>query len=672
MKTLTQSDAKAFLRRRKHKEEKDVIGLPRQRTASSYPATDKSRAIVDKANVCWSALSSLRSQMKRSGRYYKGDQWSDMVEVRDRYGNVKTYTEEQYISMQGKTPLKQNLIRPQVRNVVGLSRLSERRSVIFSHNPEGQLAADMLTVALESVHTMNNRSERDARLMEEFLTSGAAIYYTGYAYDEERQMPMPYYEAVDRYRFFQTVGVSDVCGRDVDFIGDFIDIPLIKLKAAYAKSKAQEDALEEIYSIQKDSRYLGSYETTPFTASNATMSSPATMAIGDKCRVIRVCQQEGKWQMMVHDYNNADWQVMDYTKENVTKVENEIANRQAIAKSLGVDYEDGANRLLITYEKKYVLTWVYYHLSPYGHILLRCESPFEHKSHCYVTKLYPMFEGQVYGMVYDLIDMQKMINRMIILHDFSISASAKGLLLIPEEAIPDDMNLEDFAESWTKFGGVVKYRAKDGVRPPEQIVSRQLNIGQFDMIQLQMKMMSDVSGVHDALQGKTAGANTPAALYRQEREAAQTNILDYLESFADMLAKRDFKMIQIIKQFYTEPRYIQVAGKRYAEAAKHYDPSLVKRFDYYNQLEVSMSRSYLDGLLLQLLQNQLITLDMYLEETDAPFSKNLLEKVRAMQQQVGSGQMPSQQQIAELQSAAPAPSSQETINAMQHTFNMAI
>lgn len=672
MKTITKSDAKALYRRRKHKEQKDVIGLPKQRTSSSFPITDASRDIVDKADVCWSALSSFRSQMKRSSRFYKGEQWSDMVEVRDRYGNKMTFTEEEYIIKQGKTPLKQNLIRPQVRNVIGQSRLSERRSIVFSHNPDAQLAADMITVALESVHTMNNRTERDARQMEGFLVSGAAIYNTGYAFDEERQMPIPYYEAVDRYRFFQTVGVSDICGRDVDFIGDFIDIPLMRLKAAYATTSAQADALEEIYAIGRDDKYIGSYETTPLTDSNATLSSPATMAIGDKCRVIRVCQQEGKWNLVVHDYNNADWQVMDYTKDNMEKVEREIANRRAIARELGVDYEDGTNRLLIHYEKKYTLTWVYYHLSPYGHILMRRECPFEHKSHCYVSKFYPLFEGQAYGMVYDLIDMQKMINRMIILHDFSISASAKGLLMIPEEAIPDDMNLEDFAESWTKFGGVVKYRAKDGVRPPEQIVSRQLNVGQFDMIQLQMKMMSDVSGVHDALQGKAAGANTPASLYRQEREAAQTNILDYLESFADFLAKRDFKMIQIIKQFYTEPRYIQVAGQKYAEEAKFYDPSLVKKFDYYNQLEVPMSRSYLDGLLLQLLMNNLISLDMYLEETDAPFSKQLLGKVRAMQQQVSAGQMPSQQQIADMQSEAPAPSSQENIKAMQQMFNMGI
>jgi hypothetical protein len=44
---------------------------------------------------------------------------------------------------------------------------------------------------------------------------------------------------------------------------------------------------------------------------------------------------------------------------------------------------------------------------------------------------------------------------------------------------------------------------------------------------------------------------------------------------------------------------------------------------------------------------------MYLEESSAPFSNSLLQKVRAAQQQVAAGQMPSQQQIADMASEVP-------------------
>jgi hypothetical protein len=44
---------------------------------------------------------------------------------------------------------------------------------------------------------------------------------------------------------------------------------------------------------------------------------------------------------------------------------------------------------------------------------------------------------------------------------------------------------------------------------------------------------------------------------------------------------------------------------------------------------------------------------MYLEESSAPFSDSLLQKVRAMQGQVANGQMPSQEQMAQLQQGMP-------------------
>jgi hypothetical protein len=54
-----------------------------------------------------------------------------------------------------------------------------------------------------------------------------------------------------------------------------------------------------------------------------------------------------------------------------------------------------------------------------------------------------------------------------------------------------------------------------------------------------------------------------------------------------------------------------------------------------------------------LLQQKLITLEMYLEESTAPFSDSLLQKVRAAQEQVAAGQMPSQEQLASMAEGVP-------------------
>ena len=673
MKTLSTEDILKISKKKKRaiKTKKDIVGFDVTGGAESFPITDDSRDILETVNTTWAAGAAFRKQTERSDRYYKGDQWKDKVVIRHRDGTQEVLTEEEYIERQGRPALKLNLIRPLIVNVIGQLRQNAYKSTIFARTADGQEAADMLTAALEGVHTMNNKNERDARVFEGFLVSGAAIYNTGYKFDDERKMPFPYYKAVDPSRYFQTVNASDVCGDDVDFCGDFFDTSLLDIKSMYARTRAQEKELENIYGNYNGRRDVVGNQ--PFVDSNAENLSPSISLGSGECRVIRVCRKEGHWDLAVHDQSDASWETYNLkTHPNIkAQIDAEIARRKKIANELGVDYEDGSNRLLIEYEEKFVTSWVYYHLSPFGHVLWMQDSPYDHNSHSYVTKFHTLFRGQVYGMVYDLIDPQKSANRNFIMHDFITGAAAKGVLLVPEEAIPDDMDLEDIADEWSRYNGVIKYRAKDGVKQPEQVVARNFNVGQFDMMNMQMRIMHDISGVHDAAQGKSLGTGTPSSLYQQAVQNSHVNVLDYMESFAWFLSQRDYKMVQIIKQFYTDTTPLPVAGK--SGQTMYYNPALVRAFDYFNEIskgnDTPVARMYLDTMLFQLLQQRLITLEMYLEESKAPFSDSLLQKVRAAQQQVANGQMPSQEQLSEMQQAIPPSSSDAMTQLQQMLYN---
>jgi hypothetical protein len=170
-----------------------------------------------------------------------------------------------------------------------------------------------------------------------------------------------------------------------------------------------------------------------------------------------------------------------------------------------------------------------------------------------------------------------------------------------------------------------------------------------------MKLMHDISGVHDAAQGKSLGTGTPSSLYQQAVQNSHVNVLDYMESFAWLLSERDYKIVQIIKQFYTDNTPLMTSGK--SRESMVYDPALVRNYDYFNEIsrgnDTPVARMYLDTMLFQLLQQKLITLEMYLEESTAPFSDSLLQKVRAMQGQMAEGQMPTQEQIAGLSQGVP-------------------
>lgn len=656
MKHITETDIRVLRSRAgratKPKTKIGIDGVP-QMVGDSFKVTKESLAILTYAGQCHSAFRPFCKQADRSADYYKGKQWGDKVVVKDRFGCEKAITEEEYIKSQGRPALKQNLIRPIIRNVLGQFRSSPYESIVYSSDEAGQDAADQMSVKLSDVKRYNDATERDAREYESYLNTGAGIYITGYAFDSELGESIPFFRSIDYHRYFQNPDATDVAGKDVHFCGDFIDVPREEVISMYAHNKAQEEALKDIF--YHDSLVLPVMYGA-FVEANPAAKTFLGEANNGNCRIIRICRLEGNWDLAVHDYSDASNEIYSLREfpNKEQEIEAEIARRKKMAADYGIDYEDPLNHLLLVYEKKYVRRWVYYHLSPWGHILWMAENPYQHNSHCYVAKFYPLFQGQVYGMTYDLIDQQRMVNRMIINLDFAMAASQQGVLIVDENAITDDFDLEDIAEEWTKYRGVIKIKMKDGAMIPQQLAGHQVNIGQFEMINLMMKMMMDISGVQGAMQGQAPTAGTPFALYNKQVQNSAINVLDYVESFAWFLQQRDYKLIQLIQQF-TGDSY-SPAPQGASEKAKHYVAAVVRKFKLKNQIQKSIDtgvvRLYYQNLLANLMQNGAATINQY-AALGVPFGNDLVQKLNQASQQMQNGQPVSQQQLADIQASLP-------------------
>ena len=669
MKRVTETDIVALRARAdRARKPKTKIGIDgtEQLVGNSFKVTKGSMGILTYAGQCRGAFCAFDKQAERSADYYKGKQWGDPVVVKDRFGFEKTMTEEDYIKSQGRPALKQNLIRPIIRNVLGQFRSAPYKSVVYSSDEEGQPAADAMSVKLNDILRYNDATERDAREYESFLVTGAAIYYTGYAYDAQVGEPMPYFQSVDFHRYFQNPDAADIAGKDVHFCGDFIDVTLQEGKSMYAHNRAQEKAFEDIFyhdSVEVPVWYNAFVEANP-----AAKTFLADSGSGN-CRIIRVCRLEGDWHLTVHDYSDASFETYSLREfpEKKQEVEAEIARRKKMASEYGLDYDDPSSRLKIVYEEKYIRKWMYYHLSPWGHILWQAENPYQHNSHCYVAKFYPLFQGQVYGMTYDLIDQQRMVNRMVINLDFAMAASQQGVLIVDENALSEDFDIEDIAEEWTKYRGVIKIKMKDGAMIPQQLAGHQVNIGQFEMINLMMKMMMDISGVQGAMQGKAPTAGTPASLYNQQVNNSALNVLDYVESYAWFLEQRDYKLIQIIQQFMGDSYSPGIEGA--SEAAKHYIASEVRKYKLRNQIRKSVDTAVVRLFNEQLMANLMMAggapIMDYLRTQHTPFGDKLLSQLEQAQQQMQSGQGVSQQQLAGIQAALPQASPEGMQAAMQ-------
>ena len=597
----------------------------------AYPSNKESLELLDMARTCWDSMSEFRRMRGRNVRYYIGKQWSDLIHT--EHGVM---TEEEYIARQGKTPLKQNLIRASIKTLIGQFRRGSQKCIVVSRNKKDQSASEMMSVALESALDNNDMAERDAAMLEEFLLSGGACCYTYYGFDTDMQEDMPLFREVDLRKFFKDPDSKDIMGKDVTFVGDFFDTTIDDLKSMYAKTPSQAKELEEIYGVQSRRwfAYIGSQQLS-IEPEEVAFEFPATP---ERCRVYRIHRLEGRFELYCHDYYDGTQTIMPYNQKNVDDIAKENANRISLGKELGKDIP------LIIAKRRFVRRWVYYHLTPQGNLLFKKECPYQHKSHPYTFKFHPMKDGFTWSFVYDIIDQQRMINRMIILNDFLASAQAKGVLMVPAEVLGDDIKLEDIADQWAVFNGVIKYHAKPGVPQPQQVVNSQLNTTSMELLKVELQMLEEIGGMHDALQGKRAPAGTPSQLYAQEADNASTNILDFLAAFSSFQTQRDMKLLQLIQQYYTSPRYIALAGRDYEEESHNFDPEKIKGLSFYVKIvktaDTATVRQYQDTLLNGLLQQGLISLEMYLENISSPFAQKILAKIQmAKEQMAQQGQM---------------------------------
>jgi hypothetical protein len=276
-------------------------------------------------------------------------------------------------------------------------------------------------------------------------------------------------------------------------------------------------------------------------------------------------------------------------------------------------------------------------VTPEGYVLDSGESPYEHESHPYTLRLFPLIDGEIWGFMEDVIDQQKMINRQVALIDFVISAGAKGVLMVPEDMKPDGWTEADFASQWVKHNGVIFYKPSiKHNHMPTQITNNSLPAGATELLQLQLGLIKEISGVTGAIQGQTPAAGTPASRYAMESQNAATSSKDYFEHFFSARKKRDEKILKNIKQFYQEERYINVSGVDYSDTASTYQPELVSDIDFDLVIGKSANapvfRMMIDDILMKFVDSGQIDLPMFLENTSLPFAEKLLQQIKEKQE----------------------------------------
>ena len=127
--------------------------------------------ILMEAQRHWDNMLRFRLDRERNKRYAYGDQWKDYVHV-----DGTQMTEEDYIRSQGNVPLKNNLIRRLLRNVLGVYRGQAKEPTCAARDRDEKRLGETMSEVLKYNMQLNRRSELDARTMEEYLIGGLIVY----------------------------------------------------------------------------------------------------------------------------------------------------------------------------------------------------------------------------------------------------------------------------------------------------------------------------------------------------------------------------------------------------------------------------------------------------------------------------------------------------------------
>lgn len=589
--------------------------------------------LLDRFHKYYDSLQDFRKNRERCKNYYFGDQLSDKVP--DPQG-CDLVSEEELMKRQGITPMSLNIIRKAVKAVLGVYCQSNFEPLAIARDRDEQKLGEMMSVAMEYVYQNQNLPEINTRGCEEFLLSAMPGFRVGFDTNQERKSSDVVVSLIDDNRIGFDPNTTGQYFENISCIGYLHDMSIGEVLAKFAHSPVETAQIRQIY---KDCEMQ--YTENGQTFSKDTRRSQIDFyrpLQSEQCRVIEIWTKEQFDSFYCHDTAKGEQYFVSTIEEQNIIAEN---NRRILEMvQAGGTAEDAA---LIEYEYRVEEKWVVRYLTPTGYVLLQEETPYAHGSHPFVIGAFPLVDGEIHSFVEDAINPQRMTNRLLSRIEYQRMNDIKGLFVVNKKIREkSNVDLKEIAATITSPAGVIELDWETGEEPFKNIHSTSSKQDDVQMLGQYMSLLNEITGAHGAMRGEQAKSGTPSSLYAQETQNANNNIADMMQWYNGLIRKRDYKIMQVIQQYYTDRRYLNIAGKDYSEESKWYDPNKVRNSQFDLALIENQSqgvfRAQNENLLMMLLQNGAIDVETYLESSTSPFADKMLERIKQKQQEAAEAQ----------------------------------
>ncbi|MDD4971902.1 MAG: hypothetical protein PHT07_20950 [Paludibacter sp.] len=604
------------------------------------------------------AEQNLRDRRQRNIDFIRGRQFNEPVWDADLQ---QWTTQFNYLRKRGIPPLTYNVISKFVRSLVGQFREMNTGNIVRceSRDERGGELANLLSICLDKIKDANKSKSKDAMNFKEMLASGRPIYKVGWGTKNGIGKPDVRFRIVTSPKFMVNPGVVDYDLDNMHQNTEIHDVTLDDIILAF--SNGDYDRGKEIRRLyiqhegsqaQKSSYSYQSFDGSQLRNMSFTFSSNSSY------RYIEHWTKVSDFEAITYDPLDGTGIPTAHKWENIDKIKKAVdqENLSRLEKSEGQIPE---NELFIQFRTDYVTRGYVIYMTPWGYILDVKESPYSNSTFPYVMTP-PDINGEVWGMVEELINPQLSMDRQILNADSVISNASKGVWLIPDTAVPDEMSNKEYISELKKTDGAVIYKVREDQTEkhvPQQIYANSANVSQNiqQLIHLYSNLVDEVSGNYGAAQGRDGQSKT-ASGYAMETQNAGINVRDTMETFLTMLVDRDELILDFILQGYTKEDFERITGVAI-------DPIELTHYNFcIEQSKGTNSPAYrmqLEQELLQLVYNQLLPFEVFMEVSSNPVmiqAKQKLDEFNKRQAAIGGQQIiPGQPQITNGQVIAGQP-----------------
>lgn len=601
--------------------------------------------LIEQLQLQYSAEDNFRARRQRNIEYVRGRHFNEMVYDTDAKRYMTNY---EYLRRRNIEPLTYNVTSKLVRSLTGQFREMDSGNIVKCDSKEdrGTEIATILTTCVDRIKNRENAKDKDAANVKEMFISGRPVFKAFWGSKNNIGKTDARFRIVATDKFTINPGVTDYDLDNFHTSLEIHDVSLNDIIMNFANGDYERGMqIKKAYEVHNGSQASkSSYSSQSYDGSESRNRSFYTQGVGNSSyRYIEVWTLVSAYEAITEDplaFNEPMRKVHKWIDPEKVKKEVDAVNLIREENSGGevdeVEYK-------IRYYAEFVSRFFVIYLTPWGMVLDVRESPYKNGLSPYVFAP-PDINGEMWGIVEEVINAQKGLDKQIQNADQVNENASKGVWLVPDTAIPDTHTHREYLQELKRFDGAVIYKVRDGAEDlvPKQIFANATNVsaGIQNLISLYSGLMDEISGNYAAAQGKESG-NKTASGYALESQNAGLNIRDIIERYFSLQSKRDELLLQFIIEGYTKEDYLRITGEEL-------DPAELEQYEFVIEQSKGTNspafRMESERKLLEQVMANLLPYKVFMEVSTDPIMVQVRQKMEEYEKKIAEQQQQLMQQ----------------------------